>query len=188
MSNKNKNSSEIVVLQQIPSHQGLITTNRWLLRGVFFLMSVIVIAGFLVLPKANFLAHYQQVTANDSVLADSAEINHLKGQLVGLLSGSIESKLQTLEQSIRSGTVTHALGTLADLKNDVKALQTYSKPQPVAAVANEQVIQEVSQLKRLIYLSFASCGLMFAALAGIWVKSLDKLPFQQAVIRYLSKH
>jgi hypothetical protein len=195
MSDRDKKSSEIVVLQRIPSHQGLVKANRWLLRSVFFLMTVIFITGFLLLPHDGFLAKYKQAAATgvyapEANPAFSVEVNDLKGQLVGLVSGSIESKLRTLEESIRSGTVTNSLGTIADLKNDVKVLRIYSDPakkQPVA-VANEQLLQEMSHLKQLIYLSFASCGLMFAALTGIWVKNLDKLPFKQAVRRYLSKH
>ena len=119
----------------------------------------------------------------------SAEVNTLKGQLVGLVSGSIESKLRTLEESIRSGTVTNSLGTIEDLKNDVKVLRSYSDPvkKEQADVANEQLIQEMTHLKHLIYMSFASCGLMLAALAGIWIKNLKRLPYKDVIIRYLGK-
>jgi hypothetical protein len=46
MSKLHETKSEVVVLQRIPSHQGLMKVNRWLMAMVFFLMSVIVIAGF----------------------------------------------------------------------------------------------------------------------------------------------
>lgn len=197
MSDKDKLNSDIVILHSIPSHQQLMKANRWLLGGVFFLMTIIFIAGFLLLPSDDFLANYKKVTAAEVYAGEtnpmlSAEVNTLKGQFVGLVSGSIESKLRSLEQSLRSGTVTNSLGTIEDLKNDIKVLRSYSEPvvkqeQP-AAVSNAQLIQEMSQLKRLIYLSFASCGLMLAAVAGIWLKNLKKLPYKETIIRYLSRH
>lgn len=193
MSDIDKRNSEIVVLQRIPSNQQLAKADRWLLAGVLAMMTVIFIAGFLLLPQDNFLANYKKVTAAE-VNADinpglSAEVNTLKGQLVGLVSGSIESKLRTLEESIRSGTVTNSLGTIEDLKNDVKVLRSYSDPvkKEQAVVANEQLIQEMTHLKHLIYMSFASCGLMLAALAGIWIKNLKHLPYKDVIIRYLGK-
>ena len=193
MSDINKRNSEIVVLQRIPSNQQLAKANRWLLAGVLAMMTVIFIAGFPLLSHDDFLAKYKKVTAAE-VNSDinpglSAEVNTLKGQLVGLVSGSIESKLRTLEESIRSGTVTNSLGTIEDLKNDVKVLRSYSDPvkKEQAAVANEQLIQEMTHLKHLIYMSFASCGLMLAALAGIWIKNLKRLPYKDAIIRYLGK-
>jgi len=194
MSDKNKINSEIVVLHSIPSHQQLMKTNRWLLRGVFFLMIVIFVAGFLLFPSDDFLSRYKKVTADDVYVVDanpllSAEVNTLKGQFVGLVSGSIESKLRSLEESLRKGAVTNSLGTIEDIKNDVKVLRAYSEPvKKEQVVDSRQLMREMSQLKRLIYLSFASCGLMLAAVAGIWIKNLKKLPTKEAIIRYLSRH
>ncbi|MDD5271756.1 MAG: hypothetical protein PHU14_03440 [Methylovulum sp.] len=194
MSQKKKTYSEIVVLQSVPSHQQLMKTNRWLLRGMFFLMTVIFVAGFLVLPSNDFLANYKKVTA-DEVRPEtnpqlSAEVDALKGQVVGLVSGSIESKLRSLEESLRAGTLTDSLGTLEDIKNDVKVLRTYSEPpRPVVAtVSNAQLMQEMSQLKRLIYWTLASCSLMIAAVAGIWIRNIKKLPIRENIVRYLSRH
>ncbi|MDD2724235.1 MAG: hypothetical protein PHH59_09480 [Methylovulum sp.] len=195
MSQKNTTQSEIVVLQSVPSHQQLMKTNRWLLKGVFFLMTVIFIGGFLLLPDNDFLANYQKVTAAD-VAADSnpqlsAEVNTLKGQVVGLVSGSIESKLRSLEESLLTGTLNASLGTIEDLKNEVKILRTYSepaKPASVASVSNVQLMQEMSQLKRLVYWTLASCSLMVAAVAGIWVRNIKKLPLKENIIRYFGRH
>jgi len=196
MSQKNKTHSEIVVLQSVPSHQQLMKTNRWLLRGVFFLMTVIFVTGFLLLPSNDFLTAYKKVTADDgTVTADSpqlsAEVNALKGQMVGLVSGSIESKLRSLEESLRAGAVPASLGALEDIKNDVRVLRTYSEPTqaaptPAASLSNAQLMQEMSQLKRLIYWTLASCSLMIAAVAGIWIRNLKKLPLREKIVRYLS--
>ena len=190
MSELHETKSEIVVLQRIPSHQGLMKVNRWLMAMVFFLMTVIVIAGFFMLP-ANDLTRYKkpEVTVVEMNPVLSAEVNTLKGQFVGLVSGSIESKLRTLEESVRLGTVSTALGTIEDLKNDVKVLRSYSEPakKEKVALSNEQLMQEMSELKRLIYVTLASCGLMLAAIAGIWFKNRYRLPYKEAIIRYLGK-
>jgi hypothetical protein len=190
MSELHETKSEVVVLQRIPSHQGLMKVNRWLMAMVFFLMTVIVIAGFFFVP-ANDVTRYKKpevaVAEMNPVL--SAEVNTLKGQFVGLVSGSIESKLRTLEESIRLGTASKALGTIEDLKNDVKVLRSYSEPakKEKVVIDNEQLMQEMSELKRLIYVTLASCGLMLAAVAGIWFKNRYRLPYKEAIIRYLGK-
>ena len=182
--------SEIAVLQRIPSHQGLMKVNRWLMAMVFFLMTVIVIAGFFFFP-ANDITRYKKSEVNIAEMNPvlSAEVNTLKGQFVGLVSGSIESKLRALEESVRLGTVSAALGTIEDLKNDVKVLRSYSEPtkQEKVVIDNKQLMQEMSELKRLIYVTLASCGLMLAAVVGIWFKNRYRLPYKEAIIRYLGK-
>ncbi len=190
MSELHESKSEIVVLQRIPSHQGLMKVNRWLMAMVFFLMTVIFIAGFFIFP-ANVVTSYKNSAVNVAEMNPvlSAEVNSLKGQFVGLVSGSIESKLRALEESVRVGTVSEALGTIEDLKNDVKVLRTYSEPQKndKASLTNEQLMQEMSELKRLIYATLASCGLMLAAIAGIWLKNRYHLPYKETILHYLGK-
>jgi len=190
MSELHKTKSEIVILQRIPSHQGLMKVNRWLMAMVFFLMTVIVIAGFFMFPANNVTSFKKsEVTIAEMNPVLSAEVNTLKGQFVGLVSGSIEGKLRTLEESIRLGTVSKSLGTIEDLKNDVKVLRSYSEPakKEKVALSNEQIMQEMSELKRLIYVTLASCGLMLAAVAGVWFKNRYRLPYKEAIIRCLGK-
>ncbi|MGZ4993329.1 MAG: hypothetical protein ACXV79_04125 [Methylobacter sp.] len=182
-------------LQKIPSHHALMKVNRLLLTLVCSLMVVVLIGGFFLFPSDSFLTRYKNATATEAYASEmnpvlSAEVNALKGQLVGLVSGSIESKLNALEESIRVGSVSSSIGTIEDLKNDLKVLRSYSaesgergKP----AVSNEQLMREMSQLKRLIYLTIASCGLMLAAVAGIWIKSRNRLPYKEIKTGYLGK-
>ncbi|NOQ77570.1 MAG: hypothetical protein GQ475_07280 [Methylococcaceae bacterium] len=167
----------IVVLKNIP-HQGLIKANRALLLIASVLMVVVFILGFLLMPEDDmvnsFKAQRGQVSNVEAIQNPvlTAEINILKGQLVGIVSGSIESKLRALESSVRTGSVSDSLGTIQGLKNDVKVLQAYSVPNKVKAEQQQSraLLQEVSQLKRLIYLTVTSCGLMFAAIAGVWIR------------------
>ncbi|WP_333874513.1 hypothetical protein [Methylobacter sp.] len=182
------------VLQKIPSHHVLMKVNRLLLTVVCALMIVVLIGGFLLFPTDSFLTRYKNATATEVYASEmnpvfSAEVNALKGQLVGLVSGSIESKLNALEESIRVGSVSSSINTIEDLKNDVKVLRSYSEPakKGKAVVSNEQLMQEMSQLKRLIYLTIVSCGLMLAAVAGIWIKNRNRLPYKETKTSYLGK-
>lgn len=190
MSELDKTKSELVVLQTISSHQGLMKVNRLLMTLVFFLMAVIVIAGIFFLPTNEFT----QFKKTEATIAEinpvlSVEVNALKSQFVGLVSGSIESKLRSLEESIRRGSVSSSLGTVEDLKNDVKILQSYSEPikKEPAVAPNEKIIQEMSHLKQLVYLTLASCGLMLAVVVGIWYKIRYRLPYKETIVRYLNK-
>ena len=190
MSELHETKSEIVVLQRIPSHQALMKVNRWLMAMVFFLMTVIVITGIFLLPS-NDLSRFKKTEANLAEINPvlSAEVNTLKGQFVGLLSGSIESKLRSLEDSIRLGSATNSLATLQDLKNEVQVLRSYSASAKNEAVTTDskQLIQEMSHLKHLVYLTLASCGLMLAAVCGIWLKNRYRLPYKETIMRHLGK-
>lgn len=191
--------SEIVriqgVLQSIPSHQQLMKVNGLLRGAVFFLMIIVLVLGFVLLPSTNAAQNYNKtnissIAATGMNPALSAEVNNLKGQLIGLVSGSIESKLKALESSVKLGSVDNSLGTIADLKNDIKVLRSYSgDPQKeVSVVSNIQLAEEVTHLKHLIYMSLASCGLMFVAATGIWVRYRKRLPYKVIKKGYLGRH
>jgi hypothetical protein len=180
------------VVRTVPSHQQLVKTNRLLVGAVFLLMVIVLVVGFVFVPSSDVVKSVNKINAANIAAqgmnpAVSAEVNTLKGQLIGLLSGSIEGKLKALETSIKSGMVDNSLGTIADLKNDIKALRSYSEPskKSEAMVSNVQLAEEVSHLKHLIYASLASCGLMFVAAAGVWVKYRKRLPYKEIKTGYL---
>lgn len=181
-------------LQSIPSTQALIKANRFLLLTVCVLTVLVAVLGYFVVPpyQPGVPLKRQEIAANPGAGASvlSSEVNALKGQVIGLVSGSIESKLRILEDSVRLGAAASSLGTIEDLKNDVKVLRSYSEPeQKVQRLdeTNELVLQEMSQLKRLIYVSLASCGLMLAGVAGIWFKNLNLLTYKQTIKNYLHR-
>jgi cell division protein FtsB len=178
---------EVMVLHNQLQQQELVKKNRLLLMLVAGLMMVVFVLGSFLLPAHKMvtdLKEKQLVEANataenlkNPVL--TAEIDSLKGQLVGVVSGSIESKLNALEKSIPLASGMSALETIHSLKEDVKVLRTYSNPlaqkkQQDLAI-NKVLAKEVSQLKNLMYLTLGSCGLMFAAFAGIWLKGRKRL-------------
>lgn len=186
--------SSPVVLHRMPPHQSLMRVNRLLMYVVVSLMAIIVFIGFLLIPSQALLSNYKKVDLESAYQETinpvlSAEINALKGQLIGLVSGSIESKLRILEQSVKLGTVSYSLGTIEDLKNDVKMLRSYSdaSSKDKARLTNEQLVAEVSQLKELIYLTIGSCSLMLAAIAGVWFKNRYRLPYKKSIKGFLGK-
>lgn len=178
---------EIVVLHNQLLQQDLEKKNRMLLRLVFALMLVVFVLGSFLLPARDMVTELKEKQAVEAVAATeslknpvlTAEIDSLKGQLVGLVSGSIESKLNSLEKSIPLESGMSALDTIHSLKEDIKVLRTYSSPleqkKQQEAAANKLLVKEVSHLKNLIYITLGSCGLMFAALAGIWVRGRKQL-------------
>ncbi|ANE56029.1 hypothetical protein AYM39_13145 [Methylomonas sp. DH-1] len=186
---------EIVYLRTANQHQGLVKANRVLLLLVMGLMAVVFVLGFVLLPRQNLLTEIQKHQAISAVYATqnpalSAEISALKGQLFGLLSGSIESKLRTLEENIKKGSVADSLDTIRDLKGDVKILTTYSIDSPArvdGAAVNQALIKELNDVKDLVYLTFVSCGLMVAAIAGVWLRSRYGLTHQRSSQTYLGR-
>ncbi len=160
----------LIFLQNNPQDHGLVKANRFLLLFASSLMVIVFIMGFFLMPDDARDAFKTNNAIQNPVL--SAEINELKGRLVGLISGSIDGKLRALEDNIRSGSVADSLVTIQDLRSDLKVLQIYSKSnkREVKNLINEEVIKEVSQLKSLIYLTLTSCGLMIAAIGGLWIR------------------
>jgi hypothetical protein len=181
-------------LQKVFLHHDLVKASRWRVGGLVLAMAVIAVAGFALSPGDSLeaTAGPAKVYATATNPALSSEISDLKGQFVGLISGSIESKLRTLEDNIRAGAVTNSLGTIQELKDDVKVLRAYSNPSTPenTPISNAQLLKEVSHLRNLIYLTLTSCGLMIAAIAGVWIKNRKRLPFKEPEIitRYLGKH
>jgi hypothetical protein len=182
---------EVVVLQTIQPHHALIKANRFLLHLVYALIAIVFILGFVLLPRQGGvlenIGRSQTVAATQNPVL-TAEINTLKGQMFGLVSGSIDSKLKSLEDNIRRGSIAESLETLQELKSDVKILNANS-PEPSAkaeqAIADQKVIKELSELKGLVYLTIASCGLMIAALAGVWLRHRYRLTHQYKPKAYL---
>lgn len=181
----------VVVLQTVESDRALLKTNRLLVMAVFGLIVLVFLLGWVVVPRQHVLEQLGRSQASAVYAAQNpaltAEISALKGQMFGLVSGSIESKLRSLEDTIRRGSLTDSLETLQDLKSEVKLLSSYSAVKPEQAVVDQTVIHELSELKSLIYLSVVSCGLMLAALAGLWLRHRLRLTHHRAAKGYLRR-
>ena len=183
---KNKNVRNIAVLNSV-TQLSVLKMNRLVLAIIIGLMAIVVYMGVLLVPANNIAP--KQVPAHKAIeLYDvqmnpviSAEVDALKSQLVGLVSGSIESKLKILEDGLRTGTIADiGLDTIHALQDDLVVLKTYSETgagrlivQKYSQQANKQTIalaEEVSQLRSLVQFLITSCGLMLAAIGGVWVR------------------
>lgn len=189
----NNDSRALALIQAVQKHHALVKANRFLLALVFVLMVAVFVMGVFLMPKQKSLNELKPHQADAAAYAlqnpvISAEINMLKGQLFGLVSGSIDSKLRSLEENIKRGSMVDSLNTLQDLKSDVKVLSTYSNaPQAEnkSSDTNQQLIKELTDLKDLVYMTFISCGLMVAALAGVWLRHRYRLTHQRKNTLYL---
>ena len=162
--------------------------NRLVLAIIISLMATVVFMGMLLMPENEIVPKTTQEHKSTELYnvqmnpVISAEVDALKSQLVGLVSGSIESKLNTLEEGLKAGTITEiGLDTIEALKDDLVVLKTYSETgagrliaqkylQQANKAENKNLAQEVSQLRSMIYFLITSCGLMVAAVASVWVR------------------
>ncbi|MDC9729231.1 MAG: hypothetical protein PSN04_07875 [Methyloprofundus sp.] len=169
--------------------------NRWVLGVIAGLMAVIVFMGAFLIPQQESISFVRAQKAAElyeqpmnPVL--SAEVDALKSQLVGLVSGSIESKLKILEESLRKGSIgLTGMETIHSLQDDLQVLKTYSKTgagrliatKPSAVNVNQvDLVEEVGRLKSLVTFLITSCSLMFAAFAGVWVRKRYVLTYSGA--------
>lgn len=187
------------------AHVGLVKVNRFLFGVVLLLLAIVFLFGFSLVQPSNRVAQFINGQVVDKsgevlikpVLAD--EIRVLKSQMVGLISGSIESKLRVLELSIKSGELSPAdLGIISALRNDFSVLRDFSDLKQARLFASkqekttefreaDQLIREMTQLKMLIYITIASCGLMLAAIAGVWLQNRYLLSYEKKLLKANSR-
>ncbi|NOQ63518.1 MAG: hypothetical protein GQ582_03285 [Methyloprofundus sp.] len=182
---KNKDMRNIAVVNS-NTQLSVLRMNQLVLSIIIGLMALVVYLGVLLIPESDIApktvtqsVDLSKVPMNPVV---STEIQALKSQLVGLVSGSIESKLNFLSEGLRTGTIaTVSLESLQAIQDDVTVLKTYSESGAGRLIATKYLPQtntqqtvdlaaEVSQLKSLVYFLISSCGLMFAVIGGVWVR------------------
>jgi len=190
-SEKSGDLQKAMILRPATNNEfNLLKANRILFYAVISLISAVMLLGFFLMSKHNALSQFEKQQAIAEIQkqqvnpALTEEINALKAQLMGLISGSIESKIKVLEESILLGGVKTTTGmgaAIQDLKNDVVVLKTYSetgagrliasKTPVIATKMDKQLIDEIAYLKSLFYISIASCGLLAMAIGGIWYQN-----------------
>ena len=159
---------------------------------------VAAVVAFVFSPSKSILEKYENALPASETGGEridpilSEEIAVLKGQLSAIITGSMESKLRMLEQSIRGGTLSAAdLGTIQDLKSDLNILRTYSfqahdntsvdslrlRQANDARLKIEYFAQELGHLKVLFYVSIASCGFLAMAMGGLWLQSAHRFKY-----------
>lgn len=119
-----------------------------------------------------------------------SDVELLKGQMNYLITGTMESKIQRLEQNLKSGIISRKdLATLQELKEDLKVLEVHSPKNPAmasglsngiagtkspthaqAALYSERLLKEISQVRNLFFISIASCGGVILIIGGAWLR------------------
>jgi hypothetical protein len=153
---------------------------------------------FLSLPRSgsnsNSNSNSKASNLNSAALL-AKDVEFLKGQMNILITGAMESKIQQLEESIQSGILSGTeLGTVQALKEDLKALKAYSvqnasmtlglagdadnrgaQSPSRASLYSDELLQEVSKIKSLFYISIASWGVAIVIFGGTWARGYYRL-------------
>lgn len=191
----NKTVRNLTILSSV-TQLSVLTMNRWVLALLVVLMVAMFFMTMLLMPLE---ATIKQATVTEKAVelyevqmnpVLSAEVDALKSQLVGLISGSIESKLNILENSLNNGTISETgLDTVRALQEDLVVLKTYSATGAGRLIVqkylptpkNTEIIaltDQVLQLKDLVHLLISSCGLMLAVIGGVWVRKRYALSYK----------
>jgi len=193
---KNENNNKAMRNVNELTPVSVLRLNRWVLGVVVGLMAIIVVMGTFLIPQQasfDFVRAQKTVELYDRQMNPvlSAEVDALKSQLVGLVSGSIESKLKVLEESLRAGSIgLTGMDTIHSLQNDLQVLKTYSDTGAGRLIATKtpevsanriDLVEEVNRLNGLVSFLITSCGLMFAAIAGVWVRKQYILAYSSEV-------
>ncbi|GEM_PF-5873698 len=158
---------------------------------IVFLLVFVGIVLLLVANKQSF--GYGDISSTqenrDRMIND---IQTIKNQFGMLLVGSIENKVHSLEQKILSGTVNRKdIILIQGLKNELKILKSQAyrvglnntsllgghvddlsiSTNLTHAVEKESLVQEISTLYNFVYVGFASFGLLFTAVGGLWIQN-----------------
>lgn len=153
---------------------------------------------------------FNQVQARMQSLgdADSVRISQYNQQVEALeekmsvfIADSVESRLHTLEQNVAAGKVgEQEIRGIETLRNELKLLETYSAgkgghiidpirldhprlqlaPGSQQIARNDQVLDELIQLKQLLYFSIASSGTVGLLLGGYWWRNTLRVRRLQA--------
>lgn len=154
---------------------------------VAFLAALIAVSMLLTVFARLLLDHYEaqaQSAPPPRIVALNQEAELLQKKVVGLVSESIEAKLQAIESSIQHGRVTAAdLQLLDELRQELRILAGYSANAqavandpmlvrggiPLQAEAGEAGWSELSFVKGLLYFSIVSVGVASLVAGGYWL-------------------
>jgi len=134
--------------------------------------------------------------------ADSAKIRQYNRQVEALqekmtvfIADSVETRLHLLEKNVAEGKVgDQEINGIEDLKRQLRMLENYAagkggrltdnarldhprlQPAPGTAAggADEQLLAEMIQVKYLLYVSVASCGMVGFLIGGYWWRHANR--------------
>ena len=166
-------------------------------RNLFFLVSMAVLLGFAAYFLVLSVAVDRRLAANDAAVSSDAErlmrynqqLTALEGRMAGYLADSVESQLRRMDQRLSSGNVgPDEIKEFEALKNQIQLLQSYTvgkagnltdpsshdhpRLQQSASSLPYGVgggfLDDMTTLKYLAYLGFASCSVVALLVGGYW--------------------
>lgn len=171
--------------------------------AMVLILSTLALSLYLFLNTSQLVGRLQGHLAAVEEDSDAARIRQYNEKLESLqdrmtvfVADSVETKLKTLESKVVAGAVgIQEVKTLEELKGEVKLLEKYSvgkggrltdssrldhvrfqaTPSSQNTASNSELLYEVAQMKHLLYLSIASCGLVGLMIGGHWWQSQSRL-------------
>ncbi len=195
----NKSGSSIV--SSTGSHESIIVLRSY--NPTHFWLFVVLIVGLVCISAQIVFLYRSEAPGNyrsglwlsssavslnsNSVVRD---IEFIKGQMNLLITGAMESKIQQLEQSLKSGIISRGdLATLQDLKENLNTLKAYSVRNASTAAGllggadrtqgpmqaqtllySDKLLEEISNIKNLFYISIISWSGVILIIGGTWLR------------------
>ncbi len=201
--NYNRPAVDLILRDRLPEHlmPGMPSQRLryWVLALVAFVLAV---SLYLLINTSQMVGRFQarlsHVEDNDAlrIRQYNQKLEELQDRMTVFVADSVETKLKTLEKNVTDGSVgTQEIKILEELKGEVKLLEQYSSgrggkltdssrldhprfqitPGTQNTTSSGDLLHEVSQMKRLLYLSIASCGFVGCLIGGYWWQSNSRI-------------
>jgi hypothetical protein len=199
----NRHVANLIRRGRLPDHDMADTPERRMRYWAWSLMALILALGlYLLLNTGQMLERFQGrlagVEDNDTVRIKqyNRQLEALQDRMTSFVADSVENKLKALERNVTEGVVgAQEIKTLEELRGEVKLLEKYSAgrggnltdssrleharfqitPGTGDMPSSADLLNEVSQMKRLLYLGIASCGFVGCLLGGYWWQSNSRI-------------
>ena len=201
--NYNQPVGDIILRDRLPDHlMPDMPSQRWRYWVLAVVALVLAVSLYLLINTSQMAARFQVKLASveDSdtlrIRQYNQKLEELQDRMTVFVADSVETKLKTLEKNVTDGSVgTQEIKILEDLKGEVQLLEKYSSgrggkltdssrldhprfqitPGTQSTTSGGDLLYEVSQMKRLLYLSIASCGFVGFLIGGHWWQSNSRI-------------
>jgi hypothetical protein len=201
--NPNRAVANLMKLEYLPSKVALDPQDHRMLRfWGLLLMACLVAASFYLFLNASQLIDRFSTRIAAAENPNSVRIRQynqaleaIQDRMTVFVADSVETKLKSLDKKLSAGAIgAQEIKTLEELKGELKLLERYSAgkdskltdlaqlehtrfqvtPGTSSAASSGDFLSEVSQVKRLLYLGIASCGLVGFMIGGYWWQSYHR--------------
>jgi len=201
--NYNRPVQDIVLRDQLPNYvMPDLQSQRWRYCMLALVAFTLAVSLYLLINTSHMATRFQvklaSVEDSDAVRIRqyNQKLEELQDRMTVFVADSVETKLKTLEKNVTDGSVgTQEIKILEDLKGEVKLLEKYSSgkggrltdssrldhprfqitPGTQSTTSSGDLLYEISQMKRLLYLSIASCGFVGFLIGGYWWQSNSRI-------------